>query len=363
MGFVRAAQEPELTSPRPPSTPDQRHCANCGAPLDGPYCAACGQAEADLRRPILSLVTDFLDGAFAWDGRFLTTLRGLYMRPGGVARDYVDGKRMQFSPPMRIYLIMTLAFFALSAAAGIRPLAITFTPDAATIRSQSAGDIEDRRARLRPGADAAGDTLDDATLSCGVLPGPDEIAADGSLVFARDTGINITLFRRGAPPESRNLDLQTEQCFHTVLTNGGAGWVEPVVIEAIRHPAAYEARAAANASQAFLLMVAVFALLNLALHPRRRLIEHVVYSLYWNASMVPAAMLGILAANLGAGSWPGIAALVILGMAIQVFAALRERGFYGSSWIGTALRLPVLITGYAAELTAISIGLIWLGAR
>ena len=352
-----------MTSTRPPSTPDQRHCANCGAPLDGPYCAACGQAEADLRRPILSLVTDFLDGAFAWDGRFLTTLRGLYMRPGGVARDYVDGKRMQFSPPMRIYLIMTLAFFALSAAAGIRPLAITFTPDAATIRSQSAGDIEDRRARLRPGADAAGDTLDDATLACGVLPGPDEIAADGSLVFARDTGINIGLFRRGAPPESRGLDLQTEQCIDTEMMRGGAGWIKRVVIEAIRHPAAYEARAAAIASQAFLLMVAVFALLNLALHPRRRMIEHVVYSLYWNASMVPGAMLGIFAANLGGGGWAGIVALVLLGIAIPVFAALQERGFYGSSWIGTALRLPVLITGYAAGLAAISIGLIWLGAR
>lgn len=352
-----------MTSTQPPSRPGRAHCANCDAPLDGPFCAACGQAEADLRQPILSLVTDFLDGAFAWDGRFLTTLRGLYLRPGGVARDYVDGKRMQFSPPMRIYLIMTLVFFALSAAASIRPLAITFTPDAATIRSQSADAIEARRARLRPGVDAAGDTLDDATLTCGVLPGPDEIAADGSLIFARDTGINIALFRRGSPPEARNLDLQTEQCFDTALTNGGAGWIKPIVIEALRHPAAYEARAAAIASQAFLLMVAVFALLNLALHPRRRLIEHVVYSLYWNASIVPAAMLIILAANLGGGSWPGIAALVLLGIAIQVFAALQERGFYGSSWIGTALRLPVVITGYAAGLTAISIGLIWLGAR
>tara|TARA_R110000868_G_scaffold162329_11_gene393479 strand:- start:2186 stop:3277 length:1092 start_codon:yes stop_codon:yes gene_type:complete len=363
MGFARAAQEPELTSTQPPSSPDRAHCANCDAPLDGPFCAACGQAEADLRQPILSLVTDFLDGAFAWDGRFLTTLRGLYMRPGGVARDYVDGKRMQFSPPMRIYLIMTLAFFALSAAASIRPLAITFTPDAATIRSQSAEQVEARRAALRPSDNATRDTPAETSLSCGVLPGPDEIAADGSLVFASDTGIHIGLFLRGAPPESRGLDLQTEQCIDTEMMNGGAGWIKRVVIEAIRHPAAYEARAAAIASQAFLLMVAVFALLNLALHPRRRLIEHVVYSLYWNASMVPAAMLGIFAANLGGGSWPGIAALVVLGIAIQVFAALQERGFYGSSWIGTALRLPVLITGYAAGLTAISIGLIWLGAR
>lgn len=352
-----------MTPTQPPSGPDGAVCANCGTPLAGPYCAACGQAEADLRQPILSLVTDFLDGAFAWDGRFLTTLRGLYMRPGRVARDYVDGKRMQYSPPMRIYLIMTLAFFALSAAIGIRPLAINFFPDADTIRSQSAEDIEARRQALSASHEAVLARGGEPAPDCGVMPGPDEIAPDGSLVFARDTGINITLFQRGSPSEPRNLDTDAQLCMRNGLTAGGVGWIEPIVIEAIRHPGAYEARVAAIASQAFLLMVAVFALLNLALHPRRRLIEHVVYSLYWNASIVPAVLLIILAANLGGGSWPGIVALVVLGIAVQVFAVLQERGFYGSSWLGTALRLPVLTVGYVTGLSATSIALIWLGAR
>lgn len=352
-----------MTSTQPPSQPDRADCANCGAPLNGPYCAACGQAEADLRQPILSLVTDFLDGAFAWDGRFLTSLRGLYLRPGRVARDYVDGKRMQFSPPMRIYLIMTLAFFALCAAAGIRPLAITFTPDASTIRSQSEADIEVRQQRLHANDEATLARGTTPIFACGVMPGPDEIDADGNLAFARDTGINVGLFRRGNPPEARILGADAEQCFQDALAYGGVAWLEAVVIETIRHPVAYEARAAAIASQAFLLMVAVFALLNLALHPRRRLIEHVVFSLYWHASIVPLAMLIILAVDLGGRGWPGMTVLILLGIATQVFAALQERGFYGSSWIGTLLRLPVLVTGYAAGLSAISIGLILLTAR
>tara|TARA_R110002073_G_scaffold69054_7_gene171352 strand:+ start:181 stop:1239 length:1059 start_codon:yes stop_codon:yes gene_type:complete len=352
-----------MTSTQPPADPAKDACANCGAPLEGPYCADCGQSEADLRRPVLSLVTDFLDGAISWDGRFLTTLRGLYTRPGKVARDYVDGKRMQFSPPVRIYLIMTLAFFALSAAAGTRPVSISFAPDAATIRSQTAEDIEARRQTWAALEAAEQADSDGPTFTCGVMPGPDEIAPDGSLVFARDSGINVTLFQRGSAPEGRNLDLAGEECFRAALIAQDAGWIVPVVLEAIRHPRAYEARAAAIASQAFLIMVAAFALLNMALHPRRRAIEHVVYSLYWNASMVPAAMLIVLAANLGGGALPTIIALVIIGIATQVFAALQERGFYGSSWLGTALRLPVLLTGYAASMTAVSVGLIWLGAR
>lgn len=351
-----------MTPTQPPADTRRTKCANCSAPLEGPYCAVCGQSEADLRQPILSLVTDFLDGAIAWDGRFLTTLRSLYTRPGKVARDYVDGKRMQYSPPVRIYLIMTLIFFAVNAAAGTRPVSIAFSPDAATIRSQTADEADARRQAWE--ANEASQRGDDSGphFNCGVMPGPDEFAADGGLVFARDTGINVTLFQRGNAPEGRSLDLAGEACFRAALTAQDAGWVVPIILEAIRHPGAYEARAAGIASQAFLFMVVAFALLNMALHPRRRVIEHVVYSLYWNASMVPGVMLTILAINLGGLSLPGIVALAIISIATQVFAALQERGFYGSSWLGTALRLPVLMAGYGAGMTAVSIGLIWLGA-
>tara|TARA_R110002051_G_scaffold68973_1_gene124180 strand:+ start:10685 stop:11758 length:1074 start_codon:yes stop_codon:yes gene_type:complete len=356
-----------LTPTQPPATPGHGVCANCSAPLQGPFCAACGQSEADLRRPALSLVTDFLDGAISWDGRFLTTLRGLYTRPGRVARDYVDGKRVQFSSPVRFYLIMTLAFFALSAVIGIRPVSITLIPDAATIRNQTAEDIEARRQAWEVIDARAGSADAGPRFTCGVMPGPDEIAADGSLVFARDSGINVGLFVRGSSPEGRRLDAAAADCFRAALSSNGVSWVERMVLErvviaAIRHPAAYEARAAAIASQAFLLMVAAFAVLNMVLHPKRRVIEHIVYSLYWNASMVPAVLLIILTFNLGGTSMLTIIPLAVLGIAIQVFAALQERAFYGSSWIGTVLRLPLLLTGYAAGMTAILIGLIWLGA-
>jgi len=270
---------------------------------------------------------------------------------------------MQYSPPMRIYLIMTLAFFALSAAAGIRPLAITFSPDAATIRSQSAEDIEARRLALRPSEEST--PLDGAApaVACGVLPGPDEIAADGSLIFARDTEVSLTLFARGSPPEIRNLDAAGEACIRAVQSSRSVGFVSQVMVEAIRHPAAYEARAAAIASQVLLLGTVAFALLNLALHPRRRAIEHLVFSLYWNAAFVPPVLLVILAFNLGGGSTPSLIAIGILALAALVFAMLQERGFYGSSWIGTALRLPLFLLGYGLLMAVTTVALVWLGAR
>jgi hypothetical protein len=285
------------------------------------------------------------------------------MRPGRIARDYADGKRARYSAPVRIYLIMTLILFGLSAAVGIRPLAITLTPDAATIRSQSPESIAERRERLRTIEENYLDRNDEPVRACGVTPGPDEVAPDGSLVFARDTSINIALFQRGEPPEERGLDAESAACFSQALDALGTSWVERVVFEAIQHPGTYEARAAAIASQAFLFMVAGFALLNLALHPRRRMIEHIVYSLYWHTGLVPAIILIILVANLGGGGPPALIVAGAVVIAVPVFATLQERGFYGSTWIGTAVRMPVLVIGYAVMLAGVGVSLILLGAR
>tara|TARA_R110000868_G_scaffold11516_4_gene56314 strand:+ start:83 stop:1156 length:1074 start_codon:yes stop_codon:yes gene_type:complete len=340
-------------------------CANCGAPLTGPFCAACGQSQADLRRPALSLVTDFLDGAIAWDGLFLTTFRGLYLRPGRVARDYVEGKRARYSSPVRIYLIMTLILFAMSAAAGIRPIAITLSPDGDSIRNQTAETIAARRLALQPVAPDNGDESEASidTLDCGVMPGPDEIAADGSLVFARDTAITFALFQRGQVSEPRTFNTETAACFARSAESLRGRWNQPIILEASLHPAAYEARAAAIASQVFLFMVAGFALLNLALHPRRPVIEHIVYSFYWHAGLVPGLLLLILAIDLGENNVLSITLAGGMAVAIPIFAALQERGFYGSSWIGTALRLPALLFGYATIQSLVAISLILLGAR
>ena len=101
---------PVTTSNRASNTAET--CGNCGAPLTGRYCAACGQSREDICRPIWSLLTDTLDGLLSWDGRILTTFRHLYTRPGRVARDYVGGKRASFTPPVRLYIIASVIFFA-----------------------------------------------------------------------------------------------------------------------------------------------------------------------------------------------------------------------------------------------------------
>lgn len=86
-------------------------CPNCGAELDGLYCSECGQSAKDMKKPFLTLATDALGDVFAFDSRLLRTVPALLFRPGHVTRSYLDGKRMRYVPPFRMFLIASIVFF------------------------------------------------------------------------------------------------------------------------------------------------------------------------------------------------------------------------------------------------------------
>jgi hypothetical protein len=65
------------------------HCLNCGTGLKGPFC--------DL------------------DSRFMRTLKPLLFRPGRLTRDYMNGRRFRYAPPMRVYIFSSIVFFLLAA--------------------------------------------------------------------------------------------------------------------------------------------------------------------------------------------------------------------------------------------------------
>ncbi len=90
-------------------------CMNCGTDLKGPFCYYCGQPDKNLMRffPVLmrELMEDFLD----FDSRFVRTIKPLLFRPGRLTRDYLDGKRFRYVPPLRLYIFSSITFFFLMA--------------------------------------------------------------------------------------------------------------------------------------------------------------------------------------------------------------------------------------------------------
>ena len=110
-----------VTTPDPSLTLEPRRlsgsadCLNCGTTLQGPFCHYCGQPDKNLLRffPVLlrELMEDFLD----FDSRFMRTMKPLLFRPGKLTRDYLDGRRFRYTPPLRLYIFSSIACFFMAA--------------------------------------------------------------------------------------------------------------------------------------------------------------------------------------------------------------------------------------------------------
>ena len=88
-------------------------CSNCSEPLPGQadYCPACGQSIKVISRPWREVFGELLNEMFDFDGRMLLSLRYLLTRPGFLSYEYINGRRLSYTSPVRMYLIISLVFF------------------------------------------------------------------------------------------------------------------------------------------------------------------------------------------------------------------------------------------------------------
>lgn len=87
-------------------------CANCGAPLTGKYCSECGQRHHD--QPVhhfWHFLSEALEDLTHADSRLWQTLTALLFRPGFLTREFLQGHRVRYLPPVRLYLVVSLIFF------------------------------------------------------------------------------------------------------------------------------------------------------------------------------------------------------------------------------------------------------------
>src|SRR6195256_653627 len=87
------------------------HCENCGEELRGRYCSKCGQAAVSYHRSFRHVVIDVLDSFLNWDSKFIQSLGLLLWKPGWLTNQFLEGKRVRFVHPLRLYLLVSIAFF------------------------------------------------------------------------------------------------------------------------------------------------------------------------------------------------------------------------------------------------------------
>jgi hypothetical protein len=90
---------------------DVSSCLNCGRVLTGPYCAHCGQKTPHTDLTLREFLHETTHELTHWEGKIPRTLRTLYREPGRLTVDFLAGRRARWLPPLRLYLICSLAYF------------------------------------------------------------------------------------------------------------------------------------------------------------------------------------------------------------------------------------------------------------
>jgi hypothetical protein len=103
-----------------------RDCTNCHAPLHGRFCARCGQEDRPPDPTLSDLATEVVQEISALDGRILRSVRRLFLSPGFLTKEHLAGRRVAWVSPIRLYLIFSVAYFAIASFTGAPPLNLNF---------------------------------------------------------------------------------------------------------------------------------------------------------------------------------------------------------------------------------------------
>ncbi|MFZ4478037.1 MAG: DUF3667 domain-containing protein, partial [Saprospiraceae bacterium] len=83
-------------------------CKNCTQEFEGNYCPECGQKASTKRFTTRFLLKDVVKKEFPIDKGVLYTTRRLITAPGPMVREYLDGKRVNYTKPFQ-YLLLIVA--------------------------------------------------------------------------------------------------------------------------------------------------------------------------------------------------------------------------------------------------------------
>ena len=91
-------------------------CYNCETPLlNGEnYCPNCGQENNSKQASTRQLLMDFVDTYLSFDSKLFMTIRPLLFKPGQLTKEYLDGKRAKYVPPIRLLIFLSFFYFGVS---------------------------------------------------------------------------------------------------------------------------------------------------------------------------------------------------------------------------------------------------------
>lgn len=358
-------------------------CANCGVMLGGPYCHACGQHDADLRRPFWSLAAEVVEGLFSLDGRVLNTLPALMFRPGRMTARYLAGERARYVQPFRLYLIASVLFFVSLALLG--PNGVGFNPEVQA-RSVDAG-LEEAAVEPAASGQAATDreeneTADGRARAEQAARAAQIQAAEALAQASEDTGLDLERLasadakaewkrevRAELLPETLSVeDLEEIRGNENALNLGFAEtmpraqreWLYTRIERVIDDPGRLWAAMGRWAPRLMFVLLPIYALTLAVMHFWRRdfvFYDHLIVSLHAHAFLFLLMTLLVLVSMAGAAAW---APLIFL-LWSNFYVYRLHRRVYRHGRVSSVFRTITLDVIYFVVLTFALIALLFVG--
>jgi len=110
------------------ATPLSQHttgaCKNCAAVTNGNFCHQCGQATHLHVPSAREFLHEFIAHYVALEGTLWKSLKLLILKPGALTCEYIEGRRVRYLQPLRLYLTFSIIFFALFKFSGIQVIGL-----------------------------------------------------------------------------------------------------------------------------------------------------------------------------------------------------------------------------------------------
>ena len=359
--------------------PRQRICQNCGAPLLGDHCYACGQPVKGLVRHFSSILGDFFDSVLNIDSRLFRTIGPLLFKPGQLTLAYFAGHRVRYVSPVRLFFFLSIVTFFIAQ--------LTFNFDGGDVRfnggaedsiSRATTVIEVERVRdeglkeiaeardsipanvpgARAGVDVAADAIRDkagariAELRQATASGkPPPVASD-------DDKPTFMLFGDDKPwdPVTNPVKLAWLPDFANDWVNAQVSRAEKNIARMQEDPNLFKDAVLSAVPATLFVLLPVFALmLKLAYAFKRRLyMEHLIVALHSHAFLCLALLLMFVlnALDNGLGVHEGAAqtffnlAVAVLWIWMLLYLLLMQKRVYAQGWPMTLLKYCVLGVSY-----------------
>jgi len=333
---------------------DHKSCLNCGAPLSGPYCGACGQ-KAHVHRSVLHAVEEFLHGIVHFDSKFWRTLPLLLFRPGKLTREYVRGRRARYVAPVALFLLTVFSMFLLFGSVSLPDLDARGVNVGPEKRTAAIVEMDRRIAALD--RDIAAASADPARAEA--IPGMQLSRA--ALESTRKSLAGETA-RPGAEGDSIFDVISMATKSGELKVEVGNEGLNMKATEALQNPEFVFYKMKQKGYKLSFLLVPLslpWMILLFAWKRDIKVYDHVVFLLYSISFMSMLGMLAVVMAALGVTNQAAYSTLLGIVPIVHMFLQLKEG--YALGWVSAAWRTVALSLLAVVTLAVYFIGILLLG--